>query len=267
MSLRVAALELAESGCPVFPLEPLGKRPIVEHGFKAATTDPALISAWWQRMPNANVGMPTGPRSGILVLDVDPEHGGNESLQALPIRPTTWTVETPSGGWHYWWRYPREPSLGNTAGRLGMGLDSRGYGGYVAVPPSIGHNGRPYVWMVRDDLARPPRWLVESLSARPASDRALAPVRYVNDATSYGFAALSREVAEVALAAEGGRNHRLFYAACRLGELEAGGELPHGTARGPLVDAGLAVGLPLHEVEATVASGLKTGAAKPRRAP
>jgi hypothetical protein len=143
MSLGRAALTLASAGIPVFPLEPLGKRPIVEQGFKVATTDHPLIYAWWDRTPNANIGMPTGLLSGILVLDVDPEHGGNESLQALPPRPMTWVVETPSGGFPYWFAYPYGSDLRNTAGKLGPGLDTRGEGGYVVVPPRSGTTAAP----------------------------------------------------------------------------------------------------------------------------
>jgi Bifunctional DNA primase/polymerase, N-terminal len=250
----------------VFPLEPLGKRPIVENGFKAATCDPNLIGAWWERTPNANIGMPTGPASEILVLDVDPEHGGNESLQALPVRPITWTVQTPSGGWHYWWKYPADVELRNTAGKLGPGLDTRGEGGYVVLPPSVGHNGRHYEWMFRDDLAAPPRWLVESLVTPPRTARERASIRWSLEPSPYGLAALTRELGAVAIAAVGTRNSRLFYAACRLGELEAGGELPRGSSREPLISAGLEAGLGLIECEHTVDSGLKTGADNPRSA-
>lgn len=265
-SLRHAAVEYALGGFPVFPLEPMGKRPVVEHGFKVATCEEPLVSAWWGRTPNGNIGMATGPLSGVLVLDVDPEHGGNESLQALPPRPMTWVVETPSGGWHYWYRYPSGVRLGNTAGKLGPGLDTRGDGGYVVLPPSVGHNGRPYSWAFREDLADAPGWLVEALAPPARTPRQPAAVRWSLEPSAYGLAALAREVADVALAAEGTRNNRLFYAACRLGELEAGGELPVGIAVDRLVDAGLAAGLRLDEAEATVRSGLKRGADNPRSA-
>ena len=153
MSLRTAALDYARNGFPVFPLQRMGKCPIVGHGFRVATCEVPLVGAWWNRNPDANIGMATGPLSGILVLDVDPEHGGAESLQALPARPITWVVDTPSGGCHDWYRYPAGVELGNTAGKLGPGLDTRGDGGYVILPPSVGHNGRRYEWAFRDELA------------------------------------------------------------------------------------------------------------------
>jgi hypothetical protein len=105
------------------------------------------------------------------------------------------------------------------------------------VTGSIGHNGRPYEWVLRDELADAPRWLVESLKPSAQKLRAISPQRWVNQPSSYGLVALAREVAAAALAAEGNRNDRLFYAACRLGELEAGGELPRGSARQPLIES------------------------------
>jgi len=77
------ALAYARRGLPVFPCQPTGKAPLTGSGFWDATTDEARIRAWWSRSPDANVGLPTGRRSGVLVLDVDPDRGGSESLASL----------------------------------------------------------------------------------------------------------------------------------------------------------------------------------------
>ena len=61
----------------------VGKHPIVTHGLKEASSNSAQIASWWRRWPSANVGIVTGAISGIVVLDVDPRHGGNEALAAL----------------------------------------------------------------------------------------------------------------------------------------------------------------------------------------
>jgi putative DNA primase/helicase len=58
------------------------ERPLTEHGHLAATTDPNQIRTWWDRWPNANVAIVTGKRSGLWVVDVDPEKGGDEALAA-----------------------------------------------------------------------------------------------------------------------------------------------------------------------------------------
>jgi hypothetical protein len=66
-----AALSYADSGIPVFPCNPDNKRPLTEHGFKDATTDPVRIRSWWREHPSAMIGVPTGPASGIFVVDLD----------------------------------------------------------------------------------------------------------------------------------------------------------------------------------------------------
>jgi hypothetical protein len=124
---------------PVFPCKPGRKEPLTPNGFKDATTDPARIRAWWSRWPDANIAMPTGKRSGWVVVDVDPEHGGYDSLAALHEEgyelPLTATIKTGGGGVHHYLRCPAGEEIRNSAGKLGPGLDIRGEGGYVIVPP------------------------------------------------------------------------------------------------------------------------------------
>jgi len=52
-----------------------GKHPRTAHGLKDASREPAKVREWWQRWPDANIGVLTGPESGIIVLDVDGEPG------------------------------------------------------------------------------------------------------------------------------------------------------------------------------------------------
>lgn len=145
-----AALRIAEKGRPIFPCRPGGKEPLTEHGHLDATTDPRKITAWWTRWPDANIAMPTGRRSGVFVLDVDPDKGGFESLATLLAAnselPHTATVKTGGGGRHYYFKYPDDgTTIPNSAGRIGRGLDVRGEGGYVLLPPSV-TEGR-YEWL------------------------------------------------------------------------------------------------------------------------
>ncbi|MDP8974102.1 MAG: bifunctional DNA primase/polymerase [Actinomycetota bacterium] len=160
-----AALSYARRGIPVFPCEPGGKRPLTYNGFFDATTDIGRVKDWWDRWPDANVGVPTGKGSGLLVLDVDPRDGGPESLAALerengPL-PETARARTGGGGVHVFFRYPAEKEVRNSAGWLGPGLDVRGEGGYVVVPPS--RTQGDYGWI---DRSRPVEaaWLIERLS-------------------------------------------------------------------------------------------------------
>lgn len=144
-----AALAYAERGKPVFPCEPGGKEPLTEHGFKDASKDPRKINAWWRRWPNANIAIPTGAESGFWVLDVDADKGGFATLEEWEVEeplPETAMVRTGRGGIHYYFDYPTDGTvIPNSAGKLGPGLDVRGEGGYVLVPPSFTKDAYEYV--------------------------------------------------------------------------------------------------------------------------
>lgn len=159
-----AALKYAKRDIPVFPLRPGGKKPLTPRGFKDATTDPEQIRRWWKRWPEANIGIPTGERSGLWALDRDAYKPGAMSREALerehgPI-PQTTTVGTGRGGFQYLFRYPAGSGIRNSAGELGPGLDVRGEGGYIVAPPS--RTEGPYEWLDRSPLADPPERLLEA---------------------------------------------------------------------------------------------------------
>jgi Bifunctional DNA primase/polymerase, N-terminal/Primase C terminal 1 (PriCT-1) len=168
-----AALALASRGMAVFPLKPRDKIPITKHGCKDATVDLEVVSAWWEGYPEANIGLATGARSGVWVVDIDGELG-EASLHALEQRmgvlPATVESITGGGGRHLFFRLPDSdevPTIKNTARKIGEGLDTRGDGGYVVAPPSIHPRGRAYAWSVDSaaEFADPPVWLVAMIIA------------------------------------------------------------------------------------------------------
>jgi hypothetical protein len=166
-TLLKAALAHAGRGVPVFPCEPGAKRPLTRNGHWDATADRRAIERWWRRQPSANIGLPTGKKSGIVVLDVDVDDGGLESLAKLegegaPL-PKTARTRTGRGGIHVFFRYPGSTEIRNSAGLLGPGLDVRGEGGYVVVPPS--RTQGPYEWVDRSPLAEA-SWLIDRLTER-----------------------------------------------------------------------------------------------------
>jgi len=125
------ALHYAAKGWQVFPLLPNDKRPATDNGFKAATTQRAIIEGWWLRWPDANVGIVTGSVSGIVVLDVDRKHGVDGVVAATELDlPETLVIRTPSGGFHLFYTLPEGVKV---ARRIGVrpGLDILGDGGYV----------------------------------------------------------------------------------------------------------------------------------------
>ncbi len=170
VTLGDEALGYAKKSIPIFPCKPGGKEPLTPHGHHDATTDPDRIRAWWSRWPDANIGMPTGKRSGWVVVDVDPEHGGYDSLMDLDERghrlPLTATIKTGGRvpGVHHYLRCPGEAGveIRSSAGKLGPGLDIRGEGGYVIVPPSV--TVGPYEVLHKRPPAETPEWLIEALT-------------------------------------------------------------------------------------------------------
>jgi hypothetical protein len=177
-----AALKYAEDlGFATFPCKPRGKTPLTNHGCKDATCDPVQIRRSWQRWPDANLGIATGTISGIVVLDVDPRHGGDCTLEALMSEhgklPETPTVLTGGGGFHFYFRHPGG-IVSNSGGKVGAGIDVRGDGGYVIAPRSVHESGNRYLWEVSsriDDipLAELPAWLLKLIigtEARGVSD-------------------------------------------------------------------------------------------------
>src|SRR3972149_3715831 len=151
VSLLEVALYYASIGWQVFPLQPRSKEPFSKEilnlhgdgGLKVATSDREVIGDWWARWPSANIGIACGVKSGLIVLDVDSAHGGNESILALIAEhghfPNTPETMTGGGGRHICFSYPGV-EIHNSAGKLGPGLDIRGDGGYIVAPTSIHPN-------------------------------------------------------------------------------------------------------------------------------
>jgi hypothetical protein len=147
---------------------------LVPSGTKNASKDPAVIERWFKDS-TWNVGIATGSKSGIIVTDIDPRHGGDESISELEGKngplPKTWQFLTGGGGQHHIFRHPGG-LVPNSAGKLGDGIDIRGENGFIVAPPSRHISGRPYAISVDhhpDDipLAEPPPWLITSVKLNP----------------------------------------------------------------------------------------------------
>lgn len=143
--LTESALTYARLGWRVFPLWPGSKRPVFVGSFYQATTDPARIAAWWRANPAYNIGLATG--AGLLALDLDPAHGARPWLQAhADLLGPTICARSGGGGWHFLYTLPPAVAIRNSVGRLAPGVDVRGDGGYLVLPPSRHPNGRRYAW-------------------------------------------------------------------------------------------------------------------------
>jgi hypothetical protein len=255
--LLAAAITYLERGWSVLPVTPRGKVPLTRHGLKDASTDFEQIQAWWRRWPQANIGVATGPPSGLLVVDLDGREGLGSwaRLEARYGVVVTLEAITGGGGVHLVYGYPEDVDLGNSAGRLGQGIDTRGRGGYVLVAPSVHPSGRRYAWSGRGEtpVAPAPLWLVDLLQPPPRLVPAIRREWHPGDEQRQ-LARFNGLLDVMARARPRQRNNQLYWCACRLRELLAEGAPPAWIEL--LVDAGVATGLGEAEVRRTITSGL-----------
>src|SRR4051794_40375679 len=95
------ALALAADGIAVFPCG-ANKKPVTEHGFYDASTDPAAIRTMFEKPGARLIGVPAGNLSGFDALDIDPRHGGETwERENAALLPDTRCHQTESGGRHY----------------------------------------------------------------------------------------------------------------------------------------------------------------------
>lgn len=167
-TIRQYALAYARIGLAVFPVSSHGrtsedyKRPMVKNGFHDATTDLDTINKWWERWPDANIGIVTGkPSGGVFVIDLDvkEEEGvdGRETIRDWErehgkLPEETMLSITGGGGYHIFFRSDgREIPCVRDLFKNKSGVDVRGDGGYIVAPPSIHINGRHYEWELGPD--------------------------------------------------------------------------------------------------------------------
>lgn len=143
----------------------IGKHPVWGEWPDRPITMPEQVQAFFGvQFPYANVGIVTGPASGLWVLDIDPKNGGDIALaslvESMGALPRTYTVRTGSGGLHHYWAMPPDFVPGGSPGRLPAGLDVRGLGGQVVAPPSVSGVG-PYTVELDIPIAPAPGWLLD----------------------------------------------------------------------------------------------------------
>lgn len=216
-----AAIAYAETGLFVFPLDPGAKKPAIVRWKEAATKDPTRVQELWAMCPDYGVGILTGQRTQIAVLDVDPRNKGDASLAHLIAEhgelPHTVEAMTGGGGQHYYFRilpgaHDHVSDRNGLAGYEGLDLKC---GGFVVGPPSIHPLGERYRWAAgrapgEIDMAVMPAALAELCKRTPAK-------RAPSIKSSGGVA-------------EGSRDDFLFRLGCQwrakgLGETEVAGAL------------------------------------------
>jgi hypothetical protein len=278
MSPLDQALAYAAIGRPVFPCrekEPGRKRPRTARGFHDATCDPAVITKWSRQWPEALIGMPTGPASGLVVLDIDvkePRANGFDTIEDLGhVLPETPMAHTASGGLHVYFTNPPDRELRCSAGLIGPGLDVRAGGGYVIVlSAGSGYDWDPIWNFDTVEPLPPPEWL---WPMRPALVVSAKHIRPVKGLSPYGEAAIN-SACDAIFRAPAGEQERTLNAECfAIGTLAGAGAVPRDVALNALLRAGNA--LPSHdprypwrpeEIDFKVRRAFAAGTTHPREA-
>jgi hypothetical protein len=244
------------------------KHPLVRHGIHDASMDPAQLQDWWQRWPQANVGLATG--IVFDALDIDGPAGQAALHQLAPtveLRFPGPLVATGGGGWHHWFA---PTGLGNRPPRGLTHVDWRGKGGCVLAPPSRHISGRTYRW-VRDldqaPLPEVPTALRARLDPNPPPTGPTCTAGPDTPGHPYGRRVLAAELAALGRATPGQRNHTLNRCAFKVYRYVASGLLDGQDVTAAFTKAALAIGLSAAETARTLASARTAGFANPHGVP
>ncbi len=275
-----------ELGLAVFPLRCCGKVPAGRGSWQdRATRDPDQLERWFTGPRACNIGIDTGA-GDLLVIDLDDGHGqpppprwapaqhGRDVLARLaeeagePVPTATWTVATPSGGLHLYFRQPAGACLRNSQARLGWRIDTRGHGGYIVGAGSRRADGRSYLPVCEAPIAPLPAWLSDLLTPPPPSPPGPPVQLDPGRVAAYVRAAVAAECAAAAAAVTGSRHQALLRAARKLGEL-VGAEVLDERAASEALRAAVGHhigvdGCTQREVATTIRDGLAYGRARPR---
>lgn len=224
---------------PVFPCR-ADKKPVCPHGFHDASADPSQIRELFSAYTGILIGVPTGDQSGFSVIDVDPQ--GMPWLSRIMAKkrlPATRVHKTPRGGYHFLYTNPI-PSIRNSSSKIAAGIDIRGEGGYVIFPPSKG-----YIVVDESPISPFPIWIIKQLNKQTSKSS-----EYKSSGI-FNIDALERFIIS---SKPGQRNNRIFWAACRAGELGLNRD-----SSNALISAACSTGIDRIEAQKTVASGLFAG--------
>ena len=275
--LLTATKEYAAEGWPVFLLgrtkrpvgncapcrdadplshDPAGCTCLTCHGFYAATVDINRITAMVDAVPGGLLAIRTGAASRLLIVDIDPRHGG--AIDHTLMTPTA-TVATGGGGWHLYYRHP-----GGTIPSRPLpnhpGVDIKADGGYVVAPPSTHPTTRrPYQWVRHGVSEIPPALLVActATTASPAPPHTAPPDLHSAGGISHPDRLLAANLAAVARASEGRRYVTLYGVSRGVARMVLAGAISDSDARAALTEAGHNAGQSDREIRTAITGGFR----------
>lgn len=261
MDMVTQAGAYVDRGWSVIPLREGGMLPVEREWQNRGRRTRAEVEAAWSLYPGANIGIVTGRVSGLWVLDIDPDNGGSAALaglvQAYGRLPETYVVRTPSGGMHYYFLLPedfepRNAQHGRRGGKLPVGIDVRGWHGYVAAPPTSrvateSKRGGTYVVETDFPLSPAPEWLLDLIRPPEVPERverdepqewtAGAGVGAASRVEAVLAVAVPALLGELAAATPGVRNETAFRVAARFWDFISAGWVQEDVALTWIIDA------------------------------
>jgi putative DNA primase/helicase len=184
-----AAEQYCSLGWRLIPLYAEGsqaKHPRIRRWPERATAEVEKVRNWFYSFRDQEgmiaFGLACGKDSGIFVLDIDDP----TEWQKLTIEhgelPDTIESQTGGGGSHYFFKYPTNgEKVATGTGVPCRGVDIRGDGGQVVLPPAPHQSGMEYQWIHSPEdtkIADAPKWLLE-LIKEAASDQEWAELHDV----------------------------------------------------------------------------------------
>jgi putative DNA primase/helicase len=161
-------VSLAREGWRLFPCRARGKSPLISDWPTKATTNEAQLREWAAQFPGCNWGAATGATSGIIAIDCDGAEGTLWIERQRELHGDGWTSTRTSEtarGKHLFFRTPNDITVRNSVGSIAPGIDIRGEGGFVVVPPSTHETGVTYQWTTATAVQDAPGWLVQAATS------------------------------------------------------------------------------------------------------
>lgn len=220
MTMLDAALKYLEMEWPVFPVLLTGtdKKPLVAwKRFQNELPTADEVRAWWTKWPNAGIGVATGKLAGFFAVDLDrykQNFNEEKALALIPDNLNTPTTQTLRGGNHLLLAMPEDFEVRNSASEIEPGIDIRGEGGYIVLPPSSNGTG-VYKWLISPDEVRP-------AACPPALINIILNI--YKSAEVNGLPKTSLTSSDFRFFTQGRRDEDIFHAANLM--VKGGGEIP-----------------------------------------
>ena len=260
-------------GWPLFVLAPGTKIPPKGHtGRKEATLSEDQIAEWLREYPSCNFGIDTDS-AGLVVIDLDVPKEDQDPTELFGLdawgallhqyginsEPRTYTVQTPSGGLHYYFTANPVLRIKNSNSVVAPGVDTKGINGQIVAAGSKTPKGEYRVVRHVDPIPMP-HWLRRLLSERGVAQTRLDQLalerKEVTATDAYALGALRNEINNVISATQKNRNDTLNKAAFALRRFIPD-FLDEEETREELLKAALSIGLPESEALSTIKSGFE----------